>query len=71
MQIGAILRGKIVHLKQSAYTELLRLMVCDTSNRMSTYWLDQTFSKWRKTIRTLKLLTALFFIIPTLRNGNM
>ena len=60
-----VLVVKIVHMKLNTFTVLSRLMVPDSSNWMTSYWLDQTFSRHRKNIRTFKLLTALFFMMPT------
>ena len=55
--------GKIVHIKQNAYTEPSSLMVPDSSNMIMSHCLDQIFSGRRKNIRTLELLTALFVIM--------
>ena len=53
-QIGDVLRGEIVHAKQNAFTESSRLMVPDSSKWMTSSWLDQTFSRQSKNIRTLR-----------------
>ena len=46
-------------------TEFLRLNVPNSSNRTMSDLLNRTFPRWRKNIRTLKLLTAPFVIMPT------
>ena len=61
MQIGDDLQ--IVHTAQLVY--LNRQDFCSESlYRMTSYWLDQKFAKQTGTIKILKLLQFLFFVMP-------
>ena len=60
-------------MKHNAFTESSRLMVTDSSKCMMSYWLDQTFSRQRNNIRTLKFVdsSACLNAYTLLRNKNM
>ena len=61
LQVGGDLQA--LHTAQLVYSN--RQDLCsDSLHRMTSYWLDQKFEKRTGTIKVLKLLQFLFFVMP-------